>query len=138
MDHESLFSGMAGIRREWSNLHVYLQYVRLWYIKGLPPASLFEKTGQYVGVNPADVFDFFSGSLIPGVRWNFAKKWWAHGGTIINLKRNGIIADAGVEYEFVDGFKLRANYDFIHGRSGSLLERYSDNTRFMVNLTMNF
>jgi hypothetical protein len=127
-----------GMRKDWSHFHAYLQFARIWYLLGSTPASLLNQAVNSSGVNPSDVYDFFSGTLTPGIDWNLNSRLGLRLGAILNLKSTGVVTDSAIEYKILDGFKGSLAYSYITGSNGNLLSYYSGNSRLTLNLNMVF
>jgi hypothetical protein len=128
----------VGLRYDWSKFRIYAQFGKLWYLRGNKPTALLGTATQGVGVNPADFFDFYSGTLIPGFQVDFAKKWSLRGGAILNLTQTGAVIDAAIDYRVADGFKASLFGDYIHGKEGSLLGFWSGNSNVALGLDVAF
>jgi hypothetical protein len=127
-----------GVRKDWSKFHAYVQYAKIWYLQGSTPTALLGQVTGGAGVNPADFYDFFSGTLIPGFSWDLSRRLALRTGTILNFRNTGGMADVGLDYRITDGFRATLAVDYLNGKDGSLLKYYSDNSRVGLTLDMVF
>lgn len=127
-----------GVRRDWSHFHAYFQFAKFWYLQGTTPTSLLGQATQGIGVNPADFYNFYSGTLIPGLQFDFGRRLSLRLGSILNVVAPGMVVDATMNYRITDGFKVAFGADYIYGKSGSLLDYYSGNSCATLALDMVF
>ncbi|MGZ3710083.1 MAG: hypothetical protein ACXVBC_14270, partial [Bdellovibrionota bacterium] len=106
-----VFSFAAGLRKDWSKVHLALEYAQTIYTGPVRAGSLFTVLvgslgGSVGGLSPTSVYDFFSGAIMPGFSWDITSKVTFRTGGIYNWVSHGYLANAGFEFKPIEGFKL--------------------------------
>ncbi len=127
-----------GWRKDFASLLAYFQFASVVYTTSEAPAEIYDQIQGFVGVNPSDVFDFYAGTFIPGVRWNFARKWYARAGGLLKLRGGGYALDLALQHEMYDGVSLTLGNNYINGKEGSVLQHFSQNSRWHFDMAVAF
>jgi len=135
----------AGIRKEWSSLRLAVEYARVWFWGTSRPGDLFQSIlstlgpGQStLGLSPSALYDFFSGSLIPGAELKLFRKLYLRSAGILNFTNSGYAVSVGLDYRPTDGLKVGTQFVYLNGPEGSLFRYFNGNTNLTFGIDLLF
>ena len=148
IENKSQISPMSvatgGLRKDWSKVHVALQYARAFFFGPNRPGELFQAVVKAAApslaneVSPADFYKFTSGAILSGASIDFSNRVsWSLGG-IINTQQTGYLAHTKVEYKWREDFKLALGLEYLNGKSGSIFHYFNRNSKLSLGLSVFF